>query len=81
MIMHSLRAELNAEGKEQTWQVEVLAGGLELLVVAGHDGAVVHLPRLQAPLRRQVSFHQCPHHRLCTVSIFCLALSQIRKMK
>ena len=44
-----------------TWQIEVLSGGLQLLVIAGHDSAVIDAGWINAPLMRQVAFQELSH--------------------
>lgn len=44
--------------------VEVFPGRFQFLVVAGHDGHVVHFPGGQLPRERQVLLHQRPHDLL-----------------
>lgn len=47
-----------------TCHVEVRAGGLQLLVVAGHDGGVVYATGVQPPLLADDLLHERSHDRL-----------------
>lgn len=48
-------------GDMATWYVEVRAGGLQLLVIAGHDGGVVYAAGVQPPLLADDLLRQRPH--------------------